>query len=623
MSRRSRRKVASQPQAQNQQARFQLTDKEIQARRINKAATLTSYNLGKTAMSDSAMGTAGGLYSAHLSSDFLQKPQNMRERRALWRHFYHYNEFVGAAIDLHSTIPLSRVRLTKPKCQNEHQSEYVYRFFTRMCADLRLFKVLEEISHEYWLIGNVLPYAEEHNPYEFRAPDGVTKEAFLPQKKVLLEKKMKEGKERAEFLKSKFNITDKDPNYKGWERIVILPPDQVLIEKPIFSPDPILEFVPDEETRKAMMNKGWGTDKDEAPYQVPGSIVSGETDKGANTNILLNTDPERGSHCHHIARKKSQYEAIGVSILERCVNTLILNDKLRQAQMMITDRHMTPIRTITAPELSEDQLEDLRVQVDLALMDPDFSVITNYELTWNEMGSNGRLLELATEYEHQENALFAGLGVTRDILTGESMYSGSKITLQVLDVQYMLFREVLQHYVEEYLFKPVARKKGFVEIDEYGDEVVLYPKLTFTRISVKDTDEFFNQVFQLYQKGSVSVDVILDLLNIDPESTRKKLEADLWTVNDPNFNNFMQGVYGAVSQKFSDSSNIDSLIAKNVGAVLKDGGAGEDAGMRFASKEKEKAQVLNNIADKLVRLDGEQLQKLAELLGAAKESSDD
>jgi len=222
---------------------------------------------------------------------------------------------------------------------------------------------------------------------------------------------------------------------------------------------------------------------------------------------------------------------------------------------------MTPIRIVWAEDLSDMDIENLREQVDLALVDPDFSIIANYEVHWEEMGSNGRLLELSGEYEHIENSLFAGLGVTREILTGEGTYAGNRMTLEILNTQYLLFRELLQEYVEDYLFKPVAKKKGFVEKDKYGREKLIYPKLSFTRLAIKDNDTFFDQAMQLYNKGSISIDVILDMLNIDPISTRKKIEADLFTVNDFAFNQLMSNIYTAAGQALVEKYTVTDRLA--------------------------------------------------------------
>jgi hypothetical protein len=538
---------------------MKLTEKEKQARAVKKYATTTFGMANKMASmyGNTMISNEGNFYSPQLSTDFLEKPQNLRERRAWYRHFYNSNEFVGSAIDLHSTLPLSKVKLEKPKCKNPKMAEYVYTFFEDMCQDMRLFKVLTEISHEYWLMGNAFLFSEDHDPY-----DGDEDQVA---------RLKEEGRQKAEFLWNEFKIRDKDPNYQGWKKVIILPPDQVRVRNVLLSDDDsIIEFMPDPETKKMITGGGfdrvYGYNENldainqlEKKISIPDKMREQIREGGS---IPLDTDPYTGSHVYHLARKKSQYETLGVSMLERCINTLLFADKIRQAQTSIASRHMTPIRIVWAEELNESDVEALREQVDLALVDPDYSIITNYQVNWEEMGSNGRLLELSTEYEHIENSLFAGLNVTREILTGEGSYSGSRITLEVMNRIYLLFRDNIQEYVENYLFKPVAYKKGFTERDEFGRERLIYPKLSFTRLAIKDNDIYFDQVNQLYQKGSVSVDVILDMLGIDPDATKEKIEADLFTVNDASFNAFMQALYSAVGNDFFQKYDVEGALAK-------------------------------------------------------------
>jgi hypothetical protein len=534
-----------------------LTDKEMAARKLRKYATTTFGMRTGSGSGYSSGGTLdsqfGNFYSPQLSTDFLEKPQNLRERRAWYRHFYHSNEFVGQAIDLHSTLPLSKIRLEKPAGSNQEQVDYVYDFFVEMCNEIKLFKSLLEISHEYWLLGNALVFAEDHEPYE---------EVENEEKVTELKEK---GKVEAERLYKEFKVIDKDPNYKGWRKLIVLPPDQVRIKKVPLSDESLIEFIPDPETRKSVLNSQdptfYSTAEDSIESkipQIPGKLVSQLRENGS---LALDTDPFSGSHVFHLARKKCQYETMGVSILERCVNTLLYDDKLRQAQTSIASRHMTPMRVVWAEELSETDVENLREQVDMALVDPDFSIITNYEVHWQEMGSNGRILDLTSEHEFVANSLFAGLGVTRELLTGEGTYAGNRITLEILNTQYLLFRELLQEYVENNLFKPVAKKKGFIEKDKYGREKLIFPKLSFTRLAIKDNDSYFEQAMQLYNKGSISVDLILEMLNIDPISTRKKIEADLFTVNDFAFNQLMSNLYVASATKLAEGFSAAEKIA--------------------------------------------------------------
>ena len=338
-----------------------LTDKERKVRKIAAGAggfgnrTANGYSTG-----DMIGGAGGNFYSPQLSTDFLEQPQNLRERRAWYRHFYYKNELVGAAIDLHSTIPLSKLRLQRPKAKNQKLAQYSYDFFVDMCDRLSLFKRLMEISHEFWLLGSCAPFVEEHNPY----PDGV--ESPYGQQLIA------HGAARSQYLKDKFDITDRDPNYYGWKSITILPPDQVRIQKVMFSEQPLMEFIPDDKTKSAIL-----ADYAEGAFEglsegsrpsVPGKIREAVNEGGA---IPLDTDPNSGSHCSYLCRKKSQYEVYGQSILERCIQTLLLADKLRQAQTSIASRHMTPMRIVWAEDLSDMDLDDLRAQVDWALADPD------------------------------------------------------------------------------------------------------------------------------------------------------------------------------------------------------------------------------------------------------------
>jgi hypothetical protein len=208
---------------------------------------------------------------------------------------------------------------------------------------------------------------------------------------------------------------------------------------------------------------------------------------------------------------------------------------------------------------------DLREQVDLSLVDPDYSIVANYEVHWEEMGSKDRLLDLSSEYEITDKQLFAGLGVTESLLSGEQLYSGDRLKLEVINTRYMFLREMLQEYVEKHIFRPVARRKGFVEKNQWGGEVVLYPRLSFTRLPLRDSQDTYDALFNLYNKGSIDISLILEMFNIDPDDTRVKLERDLFTVNDALFNELMRGIYGAASNELVTKTDVTDRLIKTLG----------------------------------------------------------
>ena len=57
------------------------------------------------------------------------------------------------------------------------------------------------------------------------------------------------------------------------------------------------------------------------------------------------------------------------------------------------------------------------------------------------------------------------------------------------------------------------------------------------------------------------MDVILELLNIDPVATREKLKRDTFTLNDATFNELMRGIYGEVGRALAEHSDVADKIA--------------------------------------------------------------
>jgi hypothetical protein len=510
-------------------------------------------------------------FSPQLSTDFLELPQSLREKREIYRHFYNTDPMVGQAIDLHTELPLSKVRLGAPKPRKapegfespESYGKYILWFFENMCRKIKLFQRLITAVHHYWLDGSVFLFAEDSTV-------DVPQEVGYEKRQVGLQSVLQENGDPLEVPEITWaERSDREDqelafyqkHYKGWDRVIILPIDQVKVSTYSFTDKVRVELIPSERDRALLELAKIGNDPvaeqmvEEIPEEVREYIAAGRL-------IPLGTEADEGSFCYHLAGRRGAGEELGQSILDRCLRTLYYREKLRQAQTQIASRAMTPKRIVWAEDISEIDVEDLREQVDLSLVDPDYSIVANYEVHWEEMGSKDRLLDLSSEYEITDKQLHAGLGVTESLLSGETLYSGDRLKLEVINTRYMFLREILQEYVEENLFKPVAKRKGFVEKNEWGEEVVLFPRLSFTRLPLRDSQDTYDALFNLYQKGSISIDLILEMFNIDADDTRVKIEKDLFTVNDATFNEVVRGIYSALGQKLADETDVAEKITK-------------------------------------------------------------
>lgn len=500
--------------------------------------------------------SGGNFYSPELSTDFLELPQNLHEQWRFYRFFYRTEPFVGQAVDLHTELPLSKIRISKPKSSNPELAEQATRFCTKWADRIGLLHRLIAIVHERNLLGEVFIWCEDANP---EMPQDVRKELT---RVVQVDGTVEEQYVlRADADERAANWLYK--NYRGWTSLRVLPPEQIHMETFNFTDESIIELIPDAST-KSVIDKALAGDPQAQRIvdSMPPDVVEAVS---AGVNIPLNTDPYAGSFVHYVANRKSDYEPRGHSILERCMRPLVYRDKLRQAQTSIASRHMTPIRIVYGDDLSMDDVDALREQVDLALQDPDYSIIANFQVSWEEMGADQRLLDLSGEYELTDRQMYAGLGVTESLMSGESSYSGDRLNLEVINTRYMLLREQLQDLVENHIFKPMCARMGFIEIDEWGEESVVTPKLSFTRLALRDNQDTFDQLYNLYTKGSLDVDTILELLNLDPIAVKERIKRDLFTVNDPTFNEMMRDIYSGAGSLIQENSDVNEKIAQELG----------------------------------------------------------
>lgn len=521
-----------------------------------RAKTASAYGGMAAGNAGSVEGAGGNFYSPELSTDFLELPQSLHENWNYYRFFYRTEPFVGQAVDLHTELPISKVRIGMAEARNRDIALASTKFCEKWAARVNLLDRLISITHDRNLIGEVFIWCEDANE---EMPREIREE---------LRRTLTEEGEAVEEWVDREDADDRavkwlKKNYKGWTSIRVLPPEQIQMESFNFTDERIFELIPDTKTRDIIEKYQQGDLHakrivESMPPDVVKAVVEGE-------NIPLNTDPMAGSFIHYLANKKSDYEPRGRSILERCMRALVYRDKLRQAQTSIASRHMTPIRLVYGEDMDAADVEALREQVDMALMDPDYSIIANFQINWEEMGADQRLLDLGSEYDLTDRQLYAGLGVTEGLLSGESSYSGDRINLEVINTRYMLLREQLQDLVEKSFFEPMCRRMGFIEEDEDGEERVIVPTLSFTRLALRDNRDTFDALYNLYTKGSLDVDTILELLNLDPIAVRERIERDLFTVNDPTFNEVLRGVYGDAGRAIAENSDAAEKIAKVLG----------------------------------------------------------
>lgn len=471
----------------------------------------------------------------------LYWPASLRERYEWFRYFARTDAYVGRALELLSDLPMSKITFDMPKMENKKLQDDIYLFYEDMCDKINLFQKLQEILWDYNCIGNVFCFAEYNE------------------------------------------------EKKAWSKLVILPPEEVNCFTYPFSDNARIEYRPERlmEIVKSATEQGKYTQLDDQTKElldnIPDDVINMIKE---NDCIVMDSNPmeggKPGSFTYHFARRRSPYLDLGSSVLERVLVPMLQKENYRYTQLALATRNMTPKNKVSAPGLTQPELDDLREQLDLSYMDPDYTIVTNYEWEWEQIGADGRLLDLTSEYEAIENQVFAGLGVTRELLTGEGTYAGNRITIEILNTVFLLTREMLTSYVEKVLFQPIAEAHGWYAENDMGIKEYWYPRLSFNRLSIRDNQEIFDNLFQLYQKGSLPIDIIYELLNLNSDNIAEMMKDDLFTIKDPTFNRTIENVNDEVGRALVERSDIVEKVGKyldlKVKPPLEEGGEGEFGG---------------------------------------------
>lgn len=380
-----------------------------------------------------------------------------------------------------------------------------------------------------------------------------------------------------------------DEQKKMWSKAVILPPEEVYVFQYPFSDNKRVEYRPQRliqliKDGAAMVSGGSATPDGSTEMSENGnSNMRANLERDIVDNmpkelcemvrkegcILMDSDPMTGSFVHHIARRRHPYMDLGASVLERVLVPLLQKEHYRYTQLSLASRNMTPKNLITAPLLMPSEVDNLRTQVDLSFLDPEYSVITNYEVNWQQIGPTERLLDFAREYEQIENQIFAALGVTRELLTGEGTFSGSKITVEILNTMFLMTREILKTFIEKKLFIKVCEEHEWFEVGKNNIKKYWYPQVGFNRLTIRDNSEVFDSLYQLYSKGSLPVDVIYELFNLNVDEINAKLRNDMFTVKDSTSNRFSETVNTDLGRAVVEKTDILEKMAKYLGLKIK------------------------------------------------------
>jgi very-short-patch-repair endonuclease/intein/homing endonuclease len=396
------------------------------------------------------------------------------------RFFYQNEAKVASAIDFYSYFPMSNF-------ENDCKDRNIKRYFDKLKNRLELPKWLRLISHEMHLLGDCFPFIE-----------------------VSCEHCGGSGRNGDELCEHQGGTV---------RRIVILNPDYVEVHSGPMSPEPIIALKPDDELMNMVQKKTPGYDR--LTPEVRALVSSGRPIRLDNRNV------------HHLMYGESGYARYGIGMVRRLFPILSYKTKLMVAQWIVAERLIVPIKIVKVG--SDDRpagpadIAAVQEQLAQTANDPNLTIVTHHAFELDFIGSSGKVLTLSNEFELINQEILDGLMINNSLLNGEGpAFQSAAVGIEAMIKRLETFREEISNWVEQQIYLPEAIRQGFIDPNaESEEEEYIYPKIKWPEMQLRDQQQTRTFILQLYEKGLLSVQTVLENFNFDPdkEIERKRYDA--------------------------------------------------------------------------------------------------
>lgn len=514
---------------------------------------------------------------------------NKFDKFNIYRYFYKTNPLLGRSIDLHVDLPLSKLRLVPPKnTASSLVKDYVHYYYQSLFSKIDLFAFLREFILHYRIYGEAYALVEDgygldKNNRELNSeneideiynkkPTALSKEdeIFLKDVDAKYEKDNKSIplSDRLQYLKTIFPLFNE--SYKGPEKLSVI--DFYKVDEYMLNSSSSYRALT---IRMDALLKERINDLDNATlnkYKITKSyrdLITKALENEEGEITLDNNPYNTSSNTSYIFELGDMTKP--VSLIHRVIDQAFEYECLKSAIRTRIQLVGKTGRIITAEGIGEDQLAALQDDIVYMSENPDSEVIVNYNVSIQEFNTNVKedLDKLIGDYDKIKEEMSIGLGIPQSLLGGESQFSGETIKLEIMNNEYLNFKNLLISKIEEYILKPIAIRKGFFVTNEWGDVELIYPSLSFSRTSLRSESQY-DILFNLAEKQKIPVDIIYDLLNIDSESAQKNIKKDLFTSKSPYFGDMIQSVYNSMGSKLGENPDVIRKIMESAGVEVKE-----------------------------------------------------
>jgi len=190
---------------------------------------------------------------------------------------------------------------------------------------------------------------------------------------------------------------------------------------------------------------------------------------------------------------------------------------LKRGNEAIANEHIVPKKAIfpanttTLDPYTQMNLGKWRGQIEGQVekwkKDPNHIGVFPIPIGYQELGGNARMLLLTPELKFLEENIINSLGVPLEFIKGGASWTGSSVSLRIVENHFLGYRELLLDFMNYFLME---RLNAFLSIPKV--------KLKFAKFKMNDDSETKQLAIELNAAGKISDYTLLSEMGHDPET---------------------------------------------------------------------------------------------------------
>lgn len=183
---------------------------------------------------------------------------------------------------------------------------------------------------------------------------------------------------------------------------------------------------------------------------------------------------------------------------------------------IVPKKAISPANTATLDPLTQLNMPKWTGQMENTVKkwqkDPNYIAVFPIPVGYQELGGNARGLMTTPEMRFLEENIINSLGVPLEFIKGGTSWTGSSISLRIVENMFLTYRSLLLDFLNHFLLPALKNHLGFPTV-----------KLKFKEFKMSDDNQTKQLMLQLSELGKLSDDKIIDAFGWDPEEIKKEI----------------------------------------------------------------------------------------------------